>query len=122
MASSDKKTKGKHKIEIKIIENADDRLIAFSKRHTRIYKKITELSILRGGEILFIIFSLAENLIRLVILLLNLSVNAFQTQANILRKPLMLLLRHTVRRLLWHNGHMEQKFVVGGKFPLISLT
>ncbi|TXG74696.1 hypothetical protein ES288_1Z019400v1 [Gossypium darwinii] len=57
MASSGKKTKGKQKIEIKIIENADDRLIAFSKRRTGIYKKISELSILCGGEILFIIFS-----------------------------------------------------------------
>ncbi|KAB2025175.1 hypothetical protein ES319_D06G134200v1 [Gossypium barbadense] len=57
MASSDKKTKGKQKIQIKIIENADDRLIAFSKRRTRIYKKVSELSILCGGEILFIIFS-----------------------------------------------------------------
>ncbi|TXG74698.1 hypothetical protein ES288_D06G143300v1 [Gossypium darwinii] len=57
MASSDKKTKGKQKIEIKIIENADDRLITFSKRRTGIYKKVSELSILCGGEILFIIFS-----------------------------------------------------------------
>ncbi|TXG74694.1 hypothetical protein ES288_1Z019200v1 [Gossypium darwinii] len=57
IASSDKKTKGKQKIEIKIIENADDRLITFSKRRTGIYKKISELSILCGGEILFIIFS-----------------------------------------------------------------
>ncbi|TYH66762.1 hypothetical protein ES332_D06G145600v1 [Gossypium tomentosum] len=57
MASSGKKTKGKQKIKIKIIENADDRLIAFSKRRTGIYKKISELSILCGGEILFIIFS-----------------------------------------------------------------
>ncbi|MFQ6655959.1 hypothetical protein Gotur_026271 [Gossypium turneri] len=57
MASSDKKTKGKQKIEIKIIENEDGRLIVFSKRRTRIYKKISELSTLCGGEILFIIFS-----------------------------------------------------------------
>ncbi|MFQ6643213.1 hypothetical protein Gotur_018497 [Gossypium turneri] len=57
MASSDKKTNGKQKIKIKIIENADDRLIAFSKRCTGIYKKISELSTLCGGEILFIIFS-----------------------------------------------------------------
>ncbi|XP_012448707.1 agamous-like MADS-box protein AGL62 [Gossypium raimondii] len=55
MASSDKKTKGKRKIEI--IENADDWLITFSKRRTGIYKKIFELSTLCGGEILFIIFS-----------------------------------------------------------------
>ncbi|TXG74700.1 hypothetical protein ES288_1Z019800v1, partial [Gossypium darwinii] len=54
---SDKKTRGKQKIEIKIIENADDRLIAFSKRRTGIYKKISKLSTLCGGEILFIIFS-----------------------------------------------------------------
>ncbi|MBA0626620.1 hypothetical protein Godav_004253 [Gossypium davidsonii] len=40
-----------------IIENADDRLIAFSKGRTGIYKKISELSTLCGGEILFIIFS-----------------------------------------------------------------
>ncbi|MFQ6652748.1 hypothetical protein Gotur_024469 [Gossypium turneri] len=59
MASSDNKTKGKQKIEIKIIENADDRLIAFSKRRTGIYKKISEPSTLCVGEILFIIFSLA---------------------------------------------------------------
>ncbi|MFQ6652751.1 hypothetical protein Gotur_024469 [Gossypium turneri] len=57
MASSDKKTKGKQKIEIKVIENADDRLISFSKRRTRIYKKISKLYTLCGGEILFIIFS-----------------------------------------------------------------
>ncbi|MFQ6665699.1 hypothetical protein Gotur_032331 [Gossypium turneri] len=57
MASSDKKIKGKQKIEIKIIENVDDRLIVFCKRRTGIYKKISELSTLCGGEILFIIFS-----------------------------------------------------------------
>ncbi|KAB2025178.1 hypothetical protein ES319_D06G134500v1 [Gossypium barbadense] len=42
---------------IKIIENTDDRLIGFSKRCIGIYKKISELSTLCGGEILFIIFS-----------------------------------------------------------------
>nr|XP_012466378.1 unnamed protein product [Gossypium raimondii] len=57
MASSDKKTKGKQKIEIMIIENANDRLIALSQRRTGIYKKISKLSTLCGGEILFIIFS-----------------------------------------------------------------
>ncbi|MBA0880000.1 hypothetical protein Goshw_002233 [Gossypium schwendimanii] len=58
MASTGKKTKGKQKIENKIIETADDRLIAFSKRHIGSYKKISELSTLFCGEILFIIFSL----------------------------------------------------------------
>ncbi|MBA0577821.1 hypothetical protein Golob_024824, partial [Gossypium lobatum] len=57
MASSSKKTRGKQKIEIKIIENEDDRLISFSKRRFGIYKKISELSTLCGCEILFIIFS-----------------------------------------------------------------
>ncbi|MFQ6652747.1 hypothetical protein Gotur_024469, partial [Gossypium turneri] len=42
----------------------------------------------------FLLFShRLVNLICLVILLLNLSLNAFHMQANILRKPLMLLLR-----------------------------
>ncbi|MBA0664511.1 hypothetical protein Goklo_004496 [Gossypium klotzschianum] len=57
MASLGKKTRGKRKIEIKIIENKDDRLISFSKQCTGIYKKISELSTLCGGEIHFIIFS-----------------------------------------------------------------
>nr|KJB66208.1 hypothetical protein B456_010G133100 [Gossypium raimondii] len=52
-----RKLKERKKIEIKIIENVDDRLIAFSKRRTGIYKKISELSTLCGGEILFIILS-----------------------------------------------------------------
>ncbi|KAG4148198.1 hypothetical protein ERO13_D05G271250v2 [Gossypium hirsutum] len=57
MANTGKKTKGKQKIEIKMIENQDDRLITFSKRRSGIYKKIGELSTLCGNEILFIIFS-----------------------------------------------------------------
>nr|KJB68899.1 hypothetical protein B456_011G158700 [Gossypium raimondii] len=48
---------GRRKIEIKIIENKDDRLISFSKRCTRIYKKTFELFTLFGSEILFIILS-----------------------------------------------------------------
>ncbi|KAG4142159.1 hypothetical protein ERO13_D06G115760v2, partial [Gossypium hirsutum] len=52
-----RKLKESKKIEIKIIENANDRLITFSKRCTGIYKKIYEFSALCGGEILFIIFS-----------------------------------------------------------------
>ncbi|MFQ6640090.1 hypothetical protein Gotur_016502 [Gossypium turneri] len=57
MANTRKKTKGKQKIEIKMIENQDDRLITFSKHRSRIYEKIGELSTLCGNEILFIIFS-----------------------------------------------------------------
>ncbi|MFQ6671582.1 hypothetical protein Gotur_036080 [Gossypium turneri] len=59
MASSGKKTGGRRKIEIKIIENEDDGLISFSKRYIGIYKKISKLSTLCGGENLYIIFSLA---------------------------------------------------------------
>ncbi|MBA0664506.1 hypothetical protein Goklo_004492 [Gossypium klotzschianum] len=51
------KTGGKRKIKIKIIKDKDNRLISFSKRCLGIYKKISELSTLCGGEILFIIFS-----------------------------------------------------------------
>ncbi|MFQ6671570.1 hypothetical protein Gotur_036083 [Gossypium turneri] len=57
MVSSCKKTQGKGKIEIKIFENVDDRLISFLIRCTVIYQKIYEISTLCGGEILFIIFS-----------------------------------------------------------------
>ncbi|MBA0869408.1 hypothetical protein Goshw_027781 [Gossypium schwendimanii] len=60
MVSLDKKTRRKQKIEIMIIENADDKLISFSKGCTGIYKKISELSTLCGGEILLIIFSPAS--------------------------------------------------------------
>ncbi|TYH18678.1 hypothetical protein ES288_A05G291900v1 [Gossypium darwinii] len=60
MANTGKKTRGKQKIEIKMIENQDDRLITFSKRRLGIYKKIDELSILCGNEIFFIIFSPAR--------------------------------------------------------------
>ncbi|KAG4142157.1 hypothetical protein ERO13_D06G115728v2, partial [Gossypium hirsutum] len=45
-----RKLKESKKIEIKIIENADERLITFSKRRTGIYKKISELSTLCGGH------------------------------------------------------------------------
>ncbi|MBA0786638.1 hypothetical protein Gotri_026380, partial [Gossypium trilobum] len=47
----------------------------------------------------FLLFShRLVNLIRLVILQLNLSLNTFQMQANLFRKPLILLLRLTVRK------------------------
>nr|KJB66140.1 hypothetical protein B456_010G132200 [Gossypium raimondii] len=96
MASSSKKTKGKQKIEIKIIENEDDRLITFSKQHIGIYKKISELSTLCGGEF-FIIFSPTGKPYSFGHPSVELSLNAFLTQANLLMKPLMLLLRLTVR-------------------------
>ncbi|KAK8633289.1 hypothetical protein V6N13_014135 [Hibiscus sabdariffa] len=60
MASSGKKTKGKQKIDMKIIEKEDEKLVTFSKRRSRIYKKISEITILCGTNILFICFSPAD--------------------------------------------------------------
>ncbi|XWS69280.1 hypothetical protein CRYUN_Cryun04dG0165500 [Craigia yunnanensis] len=57
MSGSGKKTKGRQKIEMKKIENEDDRLITFSKRRSGIYKKASELSTLCGAEVGFIVFS-----------------------------------------------------------------
>ncbi|TYH78014.1 hypothetical protein ES332_D04G196100v1 [Gossypium tomentosum] len=57
MASTGKKTRGRKKTQMKMIENKEDRLVTFSKRRLGIYKKISELSILCGTEILFIVFS-----------------------------------------------------------------
>ncbi|TYI33779.1 hypothetical protein ES332_A04G158300v1 [Gossypium tomentosum] len=57
MASTGKKTRGRKKTQMKMIENKEDRLVTFSKRRLGIYKKISELSILCGTENLFIVFS-----------------------------------------------------------------
>ncbi|KAL4375936.1 hypothetical protein GQ457_02G038870 [Hibiscus cannabinus] len=56
MASSGKKTRGKQKIKMKIIEKEDEKLVTFSKRRSGIYKKISEITILCGTKILFICF------------------------------------------------------------------
>ncbi|EEF42687.1 agamous-like MADS-box protein AGL62 isoform X1 [Ricinus communis] len=52
-----KKTKGRQKIEMKKIENEDDRLITFSKRRSGIYKKASELVTLTGAELAFLVYS-----------------------------------------------------------------
>ncbi|XWS19816.1 hypothetical protein CRYUN_Cryun31cG0048900 [Craigia yunnanensis] len=57
MSGSGKKTKGRQKIEMKKIENKDDRLISFSKRRSGIFKKASELTTLCGAEIGLIVFS-----------------------------------------------------------------
>ena len=57
MSGSGKKTKGRQKIEMKKIENENDKLISFSKRRSGIYKKASELITLCGAEIGFIVFS-----------------------------------------------------------------
>ncbi|TYH66763.1 hypothetical protein ES332_D06G145700v1 [Gossypium tomentosum] len=57
MASSDKKTKESKKLRLRSLKMQMIGSSHFSKRRTGIYKKVSELSILCGGEILFIIFS-----------------------------------------------------------------
>ncbi|KAK8633991.1 hypothetical protein V6N13_014820 [Hibiscus sabdariffa] len=57
MASSWKKTRGRQKIDMKIIEKDDEKLVIFTKRQSGIYKKISEITILCGTDILFICFS-----------------------------------------------------------------
>ncbi|KAL4352194.1 hypothetical protein GQ457_06G023780 [Hibiscus cannabinus] len=42
---------------MKLIENADDKVVTFSKRRSGIYKKISEITTLCGVDILFICFS-----------------------------------------------------------------
>ncbi|CAK7331232.1 unnamed protein product [Dovyalis caffra] len=52
-----KKTRGRQKVEMKRIENEEDRLVSFSKRRSGIYKKASELVTLTGSEIAFVTFS-----------------------------------------------------------------
>ncbi|CAK7331228.1 unnamed protein product [Dovyalis caffra] len=52
-----KKTKGRQKVEMKRIENKDDRLITFLKRRSGIFKKASELVTLTGAEIAVVAFS-----------------------------------------------------------------
>ncbi|KAK8633285.1 hypothetical protein V6N13_014131 [Hibiscus sabdariffa] len=57
MASSGKRTRGRQKVEMKVIEKQVDKMITFSKRRSGINKKISELTTLCGTDILFICFS-----------------------------------------------------------------
>ncbi|XP_021802165.1 agamous-like MADS-box protein AGL29 [Prunus avium] len=52
-----RKTKGSQKIEMKRIENQDDRLVTFSKRRSGVYKKASELATLCGAEVGAVVFS-----------------------------------------------------------------
>ena len=54
---SEKKTRGRQKIPIRLIENKDDLLVSFSKRRVGVYKKASELSTLCGVDVGAIIFS-----------------------------------------------------------------
>ncbi|XP_062005814.1 agamous-like MADS-box protein AGL29 [Rosa rugosa] len=55
-----RKTRGRQKIEIKKIANADDRHVTFSKRRSGIYKKCNELATLCGAEVGVVVFSESE--------------------------------------------------------------
>ncbi|PKI76929.1 agamous-like MADS-box protein AGL61 [Punica granatum] len=57
MASTSKQTQGRQKIEMKKIEDDDDRLVTFSKRRYGIYKKASELVTMCGAEVGMVIFS-----------------------------------------------------------------
>ncbi|KAL6281794.1 hypothetical protein ACE6H2_018675 [Prunus campanulata] len=52
-----RKTKGRQKIEMKRIENQDDRLFTFLKRRSGVYKKASELATLCGAEVGVVVFS-----------------------------------------------------------------
>ncbi|OMO59467.1 Transcription factor, MADS-box [Corchorus capsularis] len=52
-----KKTKGRQKIEMKLIEKEEDKLITFSKRRSGIYKKACELNTLCGTDTGILVFS-----------------------------------------------------------------
>ncbi|KAH9648552.1 Agamous-like MADS-box protein AGL61 [Citrus sinensis] len=54
-----KKTRGRQNIEMKKIENEDDRMMTFSKHRSGIYKKASELVTLTGAEIGIVLFSLS---------------------------------------------------------------
>ncbi|GMN43304.1 hypothetical protein TIFTF001_012515 [Ficus carica] len=59
--SDQRKTRGKQKIEMKMIAKEEDRSTTFSKRKSGIYKKANELATLCGAEISFMTFSPTGN-------------------------------------------------------------
>ena len=50
-------SKGRQRIEIRFIEDADRREVTFSKRKSGLLKKVSELSLLCGAHVAFIVFS-----------------------------------------------------------------
>ncbi|XP_018474446.2 agamous-like MADS-box protein AGL61 [Raphanus sativus] len=52
-----KKTKGKQKIDIKKVTKNEDKMVTFSKRKNGIYNKLSELSILCGADVGFLLYS-----------------------------------------------------------------
>uniref|UniRef100_A0A7N0TTT1 MADS-box domain-containing protein n=1 Tax=Kalanchoe fedtschenkoi TaxID=63787 RepID=A0A7N0TTT1_KALFE len=56
-AAMKKTSRGRQKIPMKLIEDKEDRVITFSKRKAGIFKKASEISIMCGAKVLFILFS-----------------------------------------------------------------
>ncbi|CAB4269426.1 unnamed protein product [Prunus armeniaca] len=54
-----KRTQGRKRIEIKKLENLNNKQVTFSKRRSGIFKKAAELSVLCGAEVGVIVFSTA---------------------------------------------------------------
>ncbi|WCJ38835.1 AGAMOUS-like 64 [Euphorbia peplus] len=52
-----KKTRGRQRIELKMIKKLDDKLITFPKRRFGVYKKASELDTLTGSQIGFMVYS-----------------------------------------------------------------
>uniref|UniRef100_A0A0E0JVX2 MADS-box domain-containing protein n=1 Tax=Oryza punctata TaxID=4537 RepID=A0A0E0JVX2_ORYPU len=52
-----KRTRGRQKIEMKLIENKDARQVCFSKRREGVFKKASELSVLCGARVAVVFFS-----------------------------------------------------------------
>ena len=50
-------SKGRQRIEIRFIEDADRREVTFSKRKFGLLKKVSELSLLCGAHVAFVVFS-----------------------------------------------------------------
>lgn len=57
MAGAGKQTRGRQKIEMKLIGDYEDRLVTFSKRRSGIYKKASELVTMCGVQLGLIVFS-----------------------------------------------------------------
>uniref|UniRef100_A0A0E0CG30 MADS-box domain-containing protein n=1 Tax=Oryza meridionalis TaxID=40149 RepID=A0A0E0CG30_9ORYZ len=52
-----KRTRGRQRIEMKLIENKDARQVCFSKRREGVFKKASELSVLCGARVAVVFFS-----------------------------------------------------------------
>ncbi|KAJ1439910.1 hypothetical protein SESBI_02134 [Sesbania bispinosa] len=60
MANPTKKSRGRQKIEMKKMSNESNLQVTFSKRHSGLFKKASELCTLCGGNVAIIVFSPGE--------------------------------------------------------------